>query len=554
MSAVNRLIDELKNASEGSPELDQQIVDVIYPGKQVGGPLSYYTRSLDAKLPGEEIIRVERLKDGNGERWRAWLVNNWTADGRTEILARRLAQLSYMEFEQRIGTPQLREPYSGRPSQQERARRKSSSSSGADTREAEQFANQQLIIEALCDQLRTLKCAAPVSTAVPLIADVEAAGDSQIIVRSDPRYQPVPTDVGTGSSATLSDAIAIWRTEAKPRVRNIARISRTARRFIELYGDRPMNSYTKAEVRDFLAKIRRVPRRQPNELKGMPLPALIKYTEKHREVETATPATVRAYLKDIQLIFNWGISWDLCAINPANNLRVIDRRFQSEKRVAYDLEDLKTIFERSPLYAGCLTIRQRRIPGKLIFKDSLFWFGLFGLFTGARLGEIANATVDDFKCEQDIHFLDIHAARDNRHLKTQAADRQVPIHLELIRIGFLDYVARQRAKGYRRVFEEMQGRRNIRSAESWSQAWQIYQGGIGIDDRRKVFYSFRHTFKRACRDVGIEEEVHDVLTGHRGYWSGRRYGEGVSLKTLAGAIAKVQYFGLDLSHLYEHRN
>ena len=100
------------------------------------------------------------------------------------------------------------------------------------------------------------------------------------------------------------------------------------------------------------------------------------------------------------------------------------------------------------------------------------------------------------------------------------------INPELIRIGFLVFVDRQREKRLLRVFEEIEGRRNIRTSGGWSQAWQIYQSGLGIDDRRKVFYSFRHTFKRACREAGIEEEVHDVITVHRAYWSGRRYGKG----------------------------
>jgi integrase len=73
-----------------------------------------------------------------------------------------------------------------------------------------------------------------------------------------------------------------------------------------------------------------------------------------------------------------------------------------------------------------------------------------------------------------------------------------------------------------------------------------YTDAIGITDARKVFHSFRHTFKCACRRAGISEEVHDALTGHRNGSVGRSYGLGVPLTVLAEAMAKVGYPGLEL--------
>jgi len=69
-------------------------------------------------------------------------------------------------------------------------------------------------------------------------------------------------------------------------------------------------------------------------------------------------------------------------------------------------------------------------------------------------------------------------------------------------------------------------------------------------DPRKVFHSFRHAFKDACRSARIEEELHDALTGHTSASVGRGYGNGVPLEVLAEEITKVSYKGLDLSHLH----
>lgn len=38
----------------------------------------------------------------------------------------------------------------------------------------------------------------------------------------------------------------------------------------------------------------------------------------------------------------------------------------------------------------------------------------------------------------------------------------------------------------------------------------------GIEDRAKVFHSFRHSFKGMARDARLGKEVHDALTGHSG--------------------------------------
>src|SRR5437763_17084651 len=58
---------------------------------------------------------------------------------------------------------------------------------------------------------------------------------------------------------------------------------------------------------------------------------------------------------------------------------------------------------------------------------------------------------------------------------------------------------------------------------NWSKWWARYTADLGITNPRKVFHSFRHTFKRACRAARIEEELHDALTGHTSASVGRRY-------------------------------
>ena len=180
------------------------------------------------------------------------------------------------------------------------------------------------------------------------------------------------------------------------------------------------------------------------------------------------------------------------------------------------------------------------------------WLPLMALFTGARLEEIGQALTSDLKHEDDIHYLDINTLdrRAGKRVKNRSSRRKLPLHPELIRCGLLVYIEERRQAGDGRLFPALRPSVTGQMTGNWSKWWSRYTDSLGITDPRKVFHSFRHAFKDACRAARIEEELHDALTGHTSASVGRRYGNGVPLEVLAEAVAKVSYKGLDLSHLY----
>lgn len=144
-----------------------------------------------------------------------------------------------------------------------------------------------------------------------------------------------------------------------------------------------------------------------------------------------------------------------------------------------------------------------------------------------------------------------------RSVKTETSLRAVPIHPELVRIGFIEFVDRVRKSGDQsaRLFPELQQGSKGGFGEAFSKWFGRYKRSLGIDNENSVFHSFRHGFKDALRAAGVNEDVNDALTGHgggnavaRGYGSDdmvRRFG----FPTLNAAVEKAQYPGLDLSHL-----
>ena len=144
-----------------------------------------------------------------------------------------------------------------------------------------------------------------------------------------------------------------------------------------------------------------------------------------------------------------------------------------------------------------------------------------------------------------------------RRLKTAGSARVVPVHPELVRIGFLRFVEQTNSQGgtSARLFPLLTPGPRGGFGEAWSKWFGRYIRDLGITSRASVFHSFRHGFKDALRAAEVSEDVNDALTGHAGPGTiGRQYGAKQMIRrfgiaTLAAAVSKVAYPGLDLSDL-----
>ena len=185
---------------------------------------------------------------------------------------------------------------------------------------------------------------------------------------------------------------------------------------------------------------------------------------------------------------------------------------------------------------------------------------LLAIFSGARLNELAPICAEDVKTDaaSDVRFITvIEDNEEGRNVKSRSSVRAIPVHSELIRIGFLDFVEHTRkSEGQSaRLFPKLTPGPKGGFGEAFSKWFGRYKKSLGVTNESSVFHSFRHGFKDALRAAGVNEDVNDALTGHsggnsvaRGYgWRDmvRRFG----FPTLSAAIEKVQYPGLDLSAL-----
>jgi len=140
---------------------------------------------------------------------------------------------------------------------------------------------------------------------------------------------------------------------------------------------------------------------------------------------------------------------------------------------------------------------------------------------------------------------------DGLTLKNAGSARRVPIHATLVELGFLDYCRALRIDGQPRLFPELRPDRFGTVTAAWGKWFGKYLREQGIEDKRIVFHSFRHSFKHYMREAGVSKSVNDALTGHESGDVGDSYG-GIDypLKPLVDAIQVYRIFGLKLPKKY----
>jgi integrase len=143
--------------------------------------------------------------------------------------------------------------------------------------------------------------------------------------------------------------------------------------------------------------------------------------------------------------------------------------------------------------------------------DAAYWIPLLGLYTGARISELVQLRHCDIERVGDVYVLSITDQGEDQRLKTSASARKVPIHSELIRLGFLQYVERTAAKS--ETLWPLVPLREGRVGGFFSQWFGGYRRGLGLG-KYPDFHCFRHTVRSALSNADIAEPIIDMLVGH----------------------------------------
>ncbi|MFZ6773238.1 tyrosine-type recombinase/integrase [Undibacterium sp. SXout7W] len=142
-----------------------------------------------------------------------------------------------------------------------------------------------------------------------------------------------------------------------------------------------------------------------------------------------------------------------------------------------------------------------------------FWLPLLGLYTGGRISELCQLLIHDIKQIDSVWAISISDEDECQRLKTPAAKRTIPVHPNLIKIGFLDFVKDMKEFGGM-LFPYLTPNRFGNFSETPSERFGKYLDVLGISDAKKVFHSFRSTSNNMLKQNGIPEETRCQFIGH----------------------------------------
>jgi integrase len=196
--------------------------------------------------------------------------------------------------------------------------------------------------------------------------------------------------------------------------------------------------------------------------------------------------------------------------------------------------------------------------------DAAYWLPLLALFTGGRRGELTSLSVADVSRDSASGEMMLTITEDRlsgKSLKTRNSQRVLPVHPELRKLGFLDYVSKVgRKRGDKAWLFPLVAPDISGGDAAWTKWFGRHIRSLGIKDTSKVFHSLRHNFIDAMRAGGVDEELRMALAGHgwmnttnRGYGAKdmlRRF----TARSLVLAVARVSYPGLELSGLYHRKD
>jgi integrase len=278
------------------------------------------------------------------------------------------------------------------------------------------------------------------------------------------------------------------------------------RAFVEVCGDIPLASITRATASDWLDKIGAERSNRTRNAYAMTMALVIETARRRGRYQGE---------------------------NPFDGMKA---QASGESYQAFTEAELATLFRALP--------REVK-PAKHSPETALPWVALIAAYTGCRLEEIAQLAAKDIREQQangaTVWVIDIHNGGNNA-LKNKASARLIPVHSALVRAGLLRYVAALPKGGP--LFPGLV-RRESKGGKIGARLGELFRKrllALGLKREGICFHSFRHLVAGRLEQAGVAQTDAARVLGHA--IEGMSYGvysTGPGLKRLAAVVEEVHY-------------
>lgn len=375
----------------------------------------------------------------------------------------------------------------------------------------------------------------------------------------DPIVKPASGKVREAAAPgeTIMELFDIYARENPNQVKpdTLAQARRDVGLFVEYVGSTfPVHRIDKKAVREWKALLLQYPIKasETNAFDGMSLSQIVKHNETVKK-PTISTTTVNRYLSGFSAFCTWLTNHGYLTMNPAVDMFLKKSREKTTK--PFTVEEMNTLF-KSPFFTGSQDDGSPRFwskQGNVLIRDHRYWVPLVMLYSGARPAEIAQLGIGDVREDRGYWIMHITTEGEgDKSVKTDGSMRVLPVHPELVRLGFLAYHAKTKEKGEKRLFPLAERNERGQMMADFSRDFPRYLTKIGLKDGRGLsLYSFRHGAADALRRAGFLDEQFGFLLGHTTGTMTQRYGtlpQGM-LEQRVELVNSISYPGLDLEHL-----
>ena len=362
---------------------------------------------------------------------------------------------------------------------------------------------------------------------------------------NDLPYLPIAGGLLSSNAKTFFER---KRIEGK-KIKEIESDKRIVEEFIEIVGDIDFSTITKTEVSHYIDVQTKLPpnRKKSPKYRDLSIKEVMKLKLSQKEIQT--PQNINKRITKLSVFGNWGVRQGLLITNPFSGMKFSVKK-QPHTRQPFTADELRKIFKPETYLKWTIHFshpyRKDRVSNHLPY----YWIFLLGIFSGMRTNEMCQILLSQVKKEKGIWFIFIEDSEETK-VKTENAIRKVPVHPQLIDLGFVDYVTAQKKSKRGRLFWELSEDRDGFASHVSRHYNQRFLPAVGVWKKyTKVLYCTRHTFINKLYSEMVDENVIKVLVGHEKEFTMKHYGgDPFTPERLLEEISKVSYSGINWKKL-----
>jgi integrase len=283
--------------------------------------------------------------------------------------------------------------------------------------------------------------------------------------------------------------------------------------FLAVTGDIPVGLIKVTHARAFLDAVRWWPERATirPKFRGMSVLDIIAEGKK-RQVPQPSKHTLNKHHQRLGAFLNGLVKMDLLTKNPLRALDAdLDTSTDLDTGRPFTPDELSQMFEPERFKAWA------KYPHR-------WWGAILGLYTGARVNEIAQLYLDDVRQINGIwgvfFWKSARGPKRTQKIKNKSSIRFVPLAQPVLDAGFLNFIEDMRATGHPRLFPHLPaGTKKDGSANGkgygrqLSRQFAAYMKTLGVE-KGTAFHSFRHTMSTTLAEAGVASVDIAMITGH----------------------------------------